>query len=54
MIEFEMRGNVVKTLPYNLAQAAMRVLKKDGHKFSRNGNVVNLKTKAAMYIVLAF
>ena len=54
MIKFTLRNNTIKELPENLAQAAMRVLKKDGHKFSRNGNVVNLKTKAAMYIVLAF
>ena len=54
MIKFMLRNNTVKELPDNLAEAVMRVLRKDGQKFSKNDNIVNIRTKAAMHIVLAF
>lgn len=54
MIKFEMRGVTVRELPDNLGQAAMRVLRKDGMKFSVVGNVVFLKNKKALDVVLKF
>ena len=54
MIKFEMRGVTVKELPDGLAQAAMRVLKREDCKFSKVGNVVFIKNKEALRIVLRF
>ena len=54
MVKFEMRGNVVKELTESLAQAAMRVLRKNDLNFTRVGDVVFIKNKESLHIVLSF
>ncbi len=54
MVKFVLRGTTIKEMPESLAQAAMRVLRREGLKFSHVGNVVHLGSKKALPIVLSF
>ncbi len=54
MTKFIMKGVIIKEFPNNLAHGVMRVLRREGYNFSHVDNVVHLKNKKALSIVLSF
>jgi hypothetical protein len=54
MAQVVFKGSVVRTLPDGQYQAVRRVLAREGEKFSIKGDKMYIRTKSAMYIVLAF
>ncbi len=54
MVKFVLRGTTIKEFPQNLAHGVMRVLRREGYKFSHVGNVVHLGSKKALPTVCAF